>query len=579
MDDIMKPEQSTDQKTLDTPRHKTNSALTTWIILALLVGMGGGGVLVYFSAPYFKERFQIKNPVSLEVTPQETAKLDTIPEPIPAETGDVTSVKVEWLKQPIKLADLGFLEKSPTMNFRYYRVGTSPSGDVITALPGTMGPGYAPYVTFLQSEDKVTYVPSASSSVEYTTKKVGDTDDTIYLKVGIAFDATIMLEGSIPPKTIEYKGAQLTLWDNGSIDSFVEPEEQSDRIVEKTLQELKEGTLLSRSFTEPEGGFRLEEFVLRLPGYRTAIYRAPFDILLDDMVLSAVWSDGTKNGDSYRTDGAGSCGSSGMAILNKNPEASDLKTVGKTESGEPLYALKDLGNQAVDYFYENSSVKEGLYDRPKMTKQQFMDAHGLVVYKDVLGRYILLSNENYGPAVECGKPVVYLYPERETAVSVKVGAKIRKSEPEYNGGWNVTAYPGGRIESNGVSYPYLYWDGMGEWYPMLDEGVIVKRSAVEPTLRTQMTQLGLNTKEQEDFLEFWMEHMPSDPYVRLTWFDTHLMDRIAPLDISPKPDSILRVFLDFEGLQKPHPIREQKLSAPARKGFTAVEWGGLLRGE
>ena len=40
-----------------------------------------------------------------------------------------------------------------------------------------------------------------------------------------------------------------------------------------------------------------------------------------------------------------------------------------------------------------------------------------------------------------GKPVIYLYPERETEVRVElaIDGRMTASEPEYGGGWSVTA--------------------------------------------------------------------------------------------------------------------------------------------
>ena len=47
-----------------------------------------------------------------------------------------------------------------------------------------------------------------------------------------------------------------------------------------------------------------------------------------------------------------------------------------------------------------------------------------------------------------------------------------------------------------------------------------------------------------------------------------------PLDINPKPDTIIRILMTFKGLEKPIDVTEQKLQTPKRTGFTAVEWGG-----
>lgn len=161
----------------------------------------------------------------------------------------------------------------------------------------------------------------------------------------------------------------------------------------------------------------------------------------------------------------------------------------------------------------------------------------------------------------------------------KVGANIRESDPLYGtNGWNVVAYPSGEIYSEGVRYDYLFWDGTGKGiYPdYKDRGVIVKQNEIEKTLRTQITMLGLNEKETKDFTDFWLPLIPKSPYVRLTWLQTEDMNELAPLLVSPKPDTIIRIFLEFEGLSKPKYLIPQKLGSIPRKGFTLVEWGGLL---
>jgi len=77
-------------------------------------------------------------------------------------------------------------------------------------------------------------------------------------------------------------------------------------------------------------------------------------------------------------------------------------------------------------------------------------------------------------------------------------------------------------------------------------------------------------------MEYRLPKLPQSPYVQLTWLGTADMDQLAPLKVSPKPDTSIRIFLDFVGLERPVSLIPQKLSAPERRGFTLVEWGGLL---
>ena len=47
-----------------------------------------------------------------------------------------------------------------------------------------------------------------------------------------------------------------------------------------------------------------------------------------------------------------------------------------------------------------------------------------------------------------------------------------------------------------------------------------------------------------------------------------------PLEISKRPDSIIRVMMEFKPLEEYIEIKEQYLITPERKGFVLVEWGG-----
>ena len=47
-----------------------------------------------------------------------------------------------------------------------------------------------------------------------------------------------------------------------------------------------------------------------------------------------------------------------------------------------------------------------------------------------------------------------------------------------------------------------------------------------------------------------------------------------PLKINPNPDTIIRVLMDFKGLEDKIEVKEQQLEPVSRKGFVAVEWGG-----
>jgi hypothetical protein len=182
---------------------------------------------------------------------------------------------------------------------------------------------------------------------------------------------------------------------------------------------------------------------------------------------------------------------------------------------------------------------------------------------------------------ECGKPVIYLYPTKTTNVSVKVEPKggLSKSEPSYNNGWNVIATPDGQLTEikTGNKYPYLFWEGRGGIYETPKKGFVVKSQNLHNFLIEKLAKLGLNEIETRDFIDFWEPRMVGAPYFFVTFLSNKEMDNLAPLTISPKPDSVIRILMDFSPLQKPISVEGYEIKTPARNGFTVVEWGGVLK--
>ena len=61
----------------------------------------------------------------------------------------------------------------------------------------------------------------------------------------------------------------------------------------------------------------------------------------------------------------------------------------------------------------------------------------------------------------------------------------------------------------------------------------------------------------------------------LCTFQTDKFFNDYKLNIIPKPDTIIRIFLTIKKVDAPKNIKEQKLEPKKRKGFTVIEWGGL----
>ena len=270
------------------------------------------------------------------------------------------------------------------------------------------------------------------------------------------------------------------------------------------------------------------------------------------------------------------CGGNSAAVTRSETlKESDLVQVGKTNTGRAVYELKDTTAALYKKAYDEYAQS---YGADAVSFSDYLKYHGMVIIKDAAGELLVYVRGQYAMVGGCAKPVVYLYPQVSTVISVKVGADVTVSDPEYPaGGWrNVLAQPNGQLSYNGKAYDSLFWEGTGYGsYPAITSGTVVKHDDAAATIRRQLFEQGLTVKETNDFMVFWESKIPNKPYVRLTWLTTEQMNVLAPLSVYPKPDTLIRVFLDMEGLDQSIKLPAQKLSSTFRKGFTVVEWGGL----
>ena len=176
------------------------------------------------------------------------------------------------------------------------------------------------------------------------------------------------------------------------------------------------------------------------------------------------------------------------------------------------------------------------------------------------------------------KPIIYLYPERKLDVTVKLGYPnlLTTVYPKYNNGWNVIAYPSGKLidKNTGRSLYSLYWEGSHYPGKVTDEGFVVKGEDTTKFLEEKLAILGLNEREAEEFIIYWLPQMEHNKYNYIKFATKEEIDSYMPLRITPKPDTIIRVMMEFIPLDKKIEVKEQKLTKVERVGYTAVEWGG-----
>ena len=185
--------------------------------------------------------------------------------------------------------------------------------------------------------------------------------------------------------------------------------------------------------------------------------------------------------------------------------------------------------------------------------------------------------EEYNGVDTMYKPVIYLYPEEETDVTVKLHYEgtLTCTYPAYEDGWSVRAFSDGKLidRKTGKEYTYLFWEGKSDPRYDMTKGYVVAGADTAAFLEATLEKMGLTPKEYNEFIVFWLPQMQENPYNLIT-FQTTAYEEKAKLEITPRPDSILRVFMVYKPLEKPIEIEEPVITPFQREGFTVVEWGG-----
>lgn len=181
--------------------------------------------------------------------------------------------------------------------------------------------------------------------------------------------------------------------------------------------------------------------------------------------------------------------------------------------------------------------------------------------------------------VTIDKPIIYLYPTEETDVSVKLlkSENLTCSYPKYQGGWNVIAEPNGDLKdltTNRNLYSLYYESKSDINFKVENEGFVIKGKDSAKFLEEKLAILGLNEKEAEEFIVYWLPRLEANKYNYIRFATLDEINENMPLEINPNPDSIIRIMMTFKGLDNPIDVKEQELVTPERNGFVAVEWGG-----
>jgi len=490
---------------------------------------------------------------------------------LPSKSGEV-----QW-QQPERLDNLHFTQNSSSNYDVNYRVGKFVSGkyqggDLIISIISPDGLGLTEYDHLASLNGKYYYLTKYSGGTFDKDGKLNYWDPIIK----ISADSDFILSDLDFPQSIvdERNGAKLV---QAPASGFFRNSNEffcADHLV-KVFTDPVAGDIYTESAAA--GGNPSYGFYIKSPDGMKITYQLNIDFIGPDKVPLVNWNDGTKNKDEYSYQAIGGCGQSNFRDV-ADVSLGELKQIGATFSGEPVYGYKDGNAQELVDLYESYYIPQG---QVKPSYQDFVASRPVFFWKDPFGMFVRFKNTKYAPMAECAKPVIYLYPEKQQEVRVQLdpAGGFTYTEPEYSKGWNVLADPDGQLINlaDGRTYPYLFWEGRGGMYESPSKGFVVAQADVHQFLADKLRQLGLNGKETADFLDYWEPKMQGSPYYFVSFYTNSAVDRLAPLNISPKPDTVIRILMDYKPLQQPIQVQGYQIHTPQRKGFTVVEWGGVLK--
>ncbi len=182
-----------------------------------------------------------------------------------------------------------------------------------------------------------------------------------------------------------------------------------------------------------------------------------------------------------------------------------------------------------------------------------------------------------GQQEECSaKPVIYLYPEQETTVSVSLDytGTLTATYPAYEDGWRVTAEPDGTLyDENGDEYSYLFWEGENNTDYDFSKGFCVAGADTADFLREKLAEIGLTHRASTTNLSCTgcrkcritrttlFRSSPRRTQMPPSW--TLIRHRTACSAYSWRGSR----WAGCRPLSRRHSLR-------LRDGFTVVEWGG-----
>ena len=97
----------------------------------------------------------------------------------------------------------------------------------------------------------------------------------------------------------------------------------------------------------------------------------------------------------------------------------------------------------------------------------------------------------------------------------------------------------------------------------------------EPSKYSDLLEFSEFSRLVDEFIAFYSE-LEENKYNYIRFETKEEIEKYMPLEVTPQPDTMIRIVMNFKPLKETIKIKEQKLETPIRTGFTVVEWGGSI---
>jgi hypothetical protein len=236
--------------------------------------------------------------------------------------------------------------------------------------------------------------------------------------------------------------------------------------------------------------------------------------------------------------------------------------------------------------------KHGFHDITISSTSAELNQHKIIITAEMI-KDVPVVNPNIHPVSY--KPVIYAYSDKPLQFNLTINptGKFSFTYPQINenntwAGMQIDAH-GKLTDNKGKQFPYLFWESINEPFAFAYKkeqskwaGSLVDQKDIVAFLERKLTELGLTSIEQTDFITFWAPRMTHYSSCFIQFLVDEEYDQVAAMKCTPTPQNCRRVYLLFTGMDnasaqaqliKQNAV-EQHFTSFKRNGFTLLEWGG-----